>query len=779
MKVLMVTMAMDIGGAETHIIELSRELMRRGVDVTIASNGGAYERELAECGIPHVKIPCHTKNPILMKRAYRELEELILREKFDVVHAHARIPAFLCEKLRKKYRFRFVTTAHYVFNPSFPYNVFTRWGERALAVSEDIKEYLRVNYDLPTENIRVTVNGIDLNKFSPDTDFSDIEREFELTAGAPRIVHVSRLDAEPGVIAFRLIEVMPEIERRHSGAECVIVGGGSEFERVRAAAEAMNEKLGRRAVILAGPRTDMNKFAAAGDVFVGVSRAALEAMACTVPAVLAGARGYIGIFDESKLSSSIETNFCCRGCGDLESARFADDISAVLSMGRDERRKLGEYGRETVRRYYSVSTMADDALRLYISAVKHTDINRVDPAELDDIDKYLRFNPLSPKKKKYDVLFSGYYGFGNMGDDSIIEAVLEKLRESAPDMRIAALTKRPSADSERFGIKCIGRMNILRAAYTMRRSRVLISGGGSLFQDTTSKKSLKYYAFIVNLAKHLGMRVYIYANGVGIIRYKDNRDLTAKTVKRADVVTVRDRASLDELVSIGVPRESVSLSADPAFMMDSLPEHEIEELRRKWGLSDDEGYFAVSLRRFDGTQKGEYNENELLSSVCASCAAVSARHGLKPVFVVMQPGLDLELSRTAHDRLLSEHGVDSLVVSPSCGRELLSVLRGTKELSGAKFVCAMRLHILFYACSAALPVIGLSLDPKIDALLDMFDHSSLIAVPKVTAENLECEMEKMTARRNGQADELVGQAEKYKSLALEDIDRVFKLLSEN
>ena len=30
MKILMVTMAMDIGGAETHILELSRELKKRG-----------------------------------------------------------------------------------------------------------------------------------------------------------------------------------------------------------------------------------------------------------------------------------------------------------------------------------------------------------------------------------------------------------------------------------------------------------------------------------------------------------------------------------------------------------------------------------------------------------------------------------------------------------------------------------------------------------------------------------------------------------------------------
>ncbi len=39
-KILMITMSLDIGGAETHIVELSKELKRRGYDIIVASNGG-------------------------------------------------------------------------------------------------------------------------------------------------------------------------------------------------------------------------------------------------------------------------------------------------------------------------------------------------------------------------------------------------------------------------------------------------------------------------------------------------------------------------------------------------------------------------------------------------------------------------------------------------------------------------------------------------------------------------------------------------------------------
>ena len=49
--ILMATMGLDIGGAETHIVELSRELKRRGYDVIVASNGGVYQAELEAAGI--------------------------------------------------------------------------------------------------------------------------------------------------------------------------------------------------------------------------------------------------------------------------------------------------------------------------------------------------------------------------------------------------------------------------------------------------------------------------------------------------------------------------------------------------------------------------------------------------------------------------------------------------------------------------------------------------------------------------------------------------------
>ena len=85
MKILMTLMGLEIGGAETHVVELSKELRARGYDIVVASSGGVYERELEKSGIRHVTLPLHTKSPSALIKSYKGLERLISREKFDIV----------------------------------------------------------------------------------------------------------------------------------------------------------------------------------------------------------------------------------------------------------------------------------------------------------------------------------------------------------------------------------------------------------------------------------------------------------------------------------------------------------------------------------------------------------------------------------------------------------------------------------------------------------------------------------------------------------------------
>ncbi len=755
MKILMTTMGMDIGGAETHILELSRELTARGHEITVASCGGAYVEELTKNGIRHVELPLNTKRIGRAVKAYKGLEKLIREEKFDVVHAHARIPAFICALLQKKLGFRFVTTTHGVYDPSLLWRMLSRWGQYSLAVSDDVRDYLIKYYGLPEDRITVTINGIDTAKFSPDADYSSVSDIVGDRTGH-RILYLGRLDREVSHVAFMLVSCAPAIAEKYPDAAIVIVGGGTSFDELKERAEEANRAAGREIVRLAGPRTDVQKFMAAADVFVGVSRSALEAMAAGTPVILAGSQGYLGIFDKDKLNDALDTNFTCREKGNADAETILRDIETVFSYDSDTVDALRAFGIWTVRKYYSVAQMANDALEVYGRVM-------CDPV---------------PFKGRGEVIISGYYGFDNMGDDSILETVVRSLTAEKPDIRITALTKKPKTDSRRFGIRCVARMNLLAVIREMRRSKVLISGGGSLFQDSTSKKSLLYYAHIVNLARRMGMKTYILANGVGVIFSEGNKKITAKTVNRADRVTVRDEESLQELVNIGVAREKIRCTADPAFMLSPCTGERLRAARKKYGIPAGRDFFVVSLRRFEGLQKKAYDESALLRETVAACAYSAKKYDLAPVFIVMQPNLDLDVSNAACRILSDEYGIEGTVVCPSDGAELLGILSGGNGIPGAKFVIGMRLHLLIYAIDALVPQIGLSLDPKIDSIMRRVYQSHIFRLPDVTKEELIASVneifvnyeETKTAVKNASAD--------FKDLAKSDIDEIIKMLGE-
>lgn len=365
MNILMSLMKLDIGGAETHVVELAKELKKRGHKLVITSNGGTYVEELDKQGITHYTIPLQNKKPQNVLKAFSMLKKVIIDEKIDVVHSHARIPSFILGKIQKKMKFPFVTTAHGVFTTKYGLKYITDWGQKTLAVSEDIKKYLMDNYNIPENDITVTVNGIDEEKFSPDVDKTEIQKEFSLSEQDNTIAYVSRLDASCDHIAYQLIEAVEKLSSIVENLKCLIVGDGDDFENVKKLADGVNERLGCEAVILTGSRTDVNKVIAPAKLFVGVSRAALEAMASEKPTILAGTMGYIGLFDENKLEKSLYTNFCCRGCEPSTTELIAQDIGYFFGLWEEEQKKMGEYARQTVLSHYSVKRMADDAEKVY------------------------------------------------------------------------------------------------------------------------------------------------------------------------------------------------------------------------------------------------------------------------------------------------------------------------------------------------------------------------------------------------------------------------------
>ncbi|MBR2612140.1 MAG: glycosyltransferase, partial [Clostridia bacterium] len=275
MKILMIGEGMEIGGCETHIYELTRALVQLGHEVVLLCVGGRYARALEKLGVRVLYAPTNQRTPHALISTALKIRRL-LGEHFDVVHTHTRGMSALVHRLTK---IAHTVTVHL----DFPVNALTRrfchFGDSTLAVSEDIRAYLVREYGLCENEVLLTRNGVDTAHFGACDMGSDI-------------VHLSRLDRDRSLCALLLCEVAPFVLKKEGTRKIHIYGDGNDMPRVRKMAKKANEALQREGVILHGKTEDIRSSLARGNIFVGVSRALLEAMAAGRACIVCGNEGY-------------------------------------------------------------------------------------------------------------------------------------------------------------------------------------------------------------------------------------------------------------------------------------------------------------------------------------------------------------------------------------------------------------------------------------------------------------------------------------------------------
>lgn len=735
--ILMTLMGLEIGGAETHVVELSKELKKMGYRIIVASNGGVYEKELEEYGILHYRVPMNQRNIFKMIKSYFLLRQIMEKEKVDIIHSHARIPGFICGFLHKKYGVTFVTSAHWVFYTGMGLKYLTNWGQKVVAVSDDIREYLIKNYKVPYENIFVTINGIDTDKFSPETNGDAIRKEFDIAKNEPVLVYVSRMDESRALVARQLIEIAPRIAEAVKGIKMLIVGGGDVFDELNKKAQEQNKKIGRKCITMTGARTDINELIAVGTMFVGVSRAALEAMASGKTVIVAGNEGYIGIFGEDKLELARENNFCCRGCEySTEEKLYQDVLYVFKEMTEQQRQEVGLYSRGVIFEYYSVTKMARNCIEAYDAAWKanHT--------------------------KQYNVILSGYYGFNNAGDEAILLSMHKNIQALGENYHITVLSNKPEETRAKYHMDVVYRFSIREVLKAIKKCDVLLSGGGSLLQDSTSTRSLMYYLSIILAARIMGKKVMLYANGIGPVSREKNRRIVQMVVNKADLITLREQNSYTELKAMGVDEKKCFVTADPVFTMDSISREQGMELLKKAGVPTDKNFVGVSVRNWK-------DMDGFVDEFAQLCDIVQQKYHKTIVFIVMQVPHDIKISQKVQKRMKTKSYLLKQNYSPY---EIMGIIKCMD------FILSMRLHTLIFAARQKVPLIGFVYDPKIEYYLEKLNMPSGGAIGQFDMKKTLKMVEDMVQNRQKYVDILKRESEQLEQRAHYNEKYLIKLL---
>lgn len=361
-----------------------------------------------------------------------------------------------------------------------------------------------------------------------------------------------------------------------------------------------------------------------------------------------------------------------------------------------------------------------------------------------------------------DIIISGYYGLGNSGDEALLKSIVSDLKSIDPQISITALSGNTSLTQKLYGIKTVNRFNLLAVVRQMRKAKLLISGGGTLIQDATSTKSLLYYLAIIFIAKKMGLKVMLYANGIGPIKEKNIKKVN-KVLNMVDLITLRENVSLEEIERCSVKKPRVLVTADPAFNLQSAPKERAEEILAEYSIEKDDKLVAVSVR--DCANLPENFEEEMARSLDAI-----AQRGYVPIFIPMQKSSDLAISLGVATKMKEQSRVIDCDLSIS---DMLAII------GKCSIACGMRLHMLIFASVMNVPMAGIAYDPKIRGFMEYMNQKSYVeldgfekeAFTKMTIDCIE-NADEMKKRLEADSVPLRKKARENASLAIELIKHI-------
>ena len=182
-KVLQVIPKLGYGGAETGCYDIAHYLPENGCESFIVTSGGELTKFVDKKKVKLIKLPVHSKNPLLILINTILLIGIILFFKISIVHARSRAPAWSCLFATKLTNRKFVTTFHgtYNFSGKFKkfYNSVMVRSDLIIAGSNFIFSHIKENYSeflTSKKKFLVIFRRINVDYFDPSSKLENDEK---------------------------------------------------------------------------------------------------------------------------------------------------------------------------------------------------------------------------------------------------------------------------------------------------------------------------------------------------------------------------------------------------------------------------------------------------------------------------------------------------------------------------------------------------------------------------------------------------------------------------
>jgi polysaccharide pyruvyl transferase CsaB len=310
------------------------------------------------------------------------------------------------------------------------------------------------------------------------------------------------------------------------------------------------------------------------------------------------------------------------------------------------------------------------------------------------------------KPEDQQILIGGYYGFGNLGDEAVLEVLLKLLRKSFPGVRPVVLSQDPRATAHAHGVDSISRWNPWLIWRRLRRARLFLLGGGSLLQDSTSRRSLLYYLELIRWAQRHQKPVFLVGQGIGPLQWESSRRRVARALANVEAILARDRESYQQLRALGLDRERLLCGEDLGHLLE-YPRSRSSQGRAR------EPYYCAVLK--EGLSQAQIRN---LAANFDRIYSESGQRALLLPFYRLRDWPTLQaLARAMRTPVELAHPVG---LDPKGVYQIMG---------GSEFVIGMRLHSLIFALTAQVPFAAVNYDPKVERFVARVQMACGIRLP--------------------------------------------------
>ena len=302
---------------------------------------------------------------------------------------------------------------------------------------------------------------------------------------------------------------------------------------------------------------------------------------------------------------------------------------------------------------------------------------------------------------------TGSYGGMNLGDEAILQSILEQLRREVPGCEITVFSRDAEDTKRRHKVERsvpVRKLSRAEVVPEVERLDLLLFGGGGILYDADARTYLRE----VLVAKEHGVPVMLFAVGAGPLSDPIVQRAVRDALDGVAAITVREKSAQQLLEEAGVRRE-VTVTADPALLL--KPEPLPRNILKIEGLDGRKHLIGMSVRE-PGVAAPDLDPNVYHALLANAADFMVDRFDADVVFVPMERSvLDSQHSHAVIAKMLRAQRARVLNGEYTSG-QVLSLM------SHFSFVVGMRLHFLIFAALRGVPFVALPYAGKVAGFLE-------------------------------------------------------------